>query len=283
MINTDKTFLDTMIRLYGLNKLNSLTKYPSILTYHELGERGKLKETLSEGKSFGYNESEIFVTEKIDGTNSRIVLFTDEKGNLTDFLIGSREDFLFAKGDRIINPTLGIVDTVNENVVKKIKENVSTNIFRPNHIYVIFGETYGGKINAAKNYTMKSNNNVGFRMFDVMEMSCVNAFCILDKTIEKISSWREQGCQHFIPVNELINFSDKLQIERVPYIKVTQGKELPTDIKDTFNWLQSFSRTNAILDTDYTGPGKAEGVVIRTRNRELIRKIRFEDYERTLR
>lgn len=34
-----------------LKKMNSLTKYPSILTYHQLGERGRLTEELSEGRA----------------------------------------------------------------------------------------------------------------------------------------------------------------------------------------------------------------------------------------
>ncbi len=29
-----------------IQKINSITKYPSILTYHEIGERGRLKESV---------------------------------------------------------------------------------------------------------------------------------------------------------------------------------------------------------------------------------------------
>ena len=54
-----------------LAKLNSATKYPSILTYHELGDRGRLKETVQVPFVEG---QEIFVTEKIDGANGRIVV-----------------------------------------------------------------------------------------------------------------------------------------------------------------------------------------------------------------
>ncbi len=35
-----------------LKKINSLTKYPSILTYHKLGERGRLTEELSDERGF---------------------------------------------------------------------------------------------------------------------------------------------------------------------------------------------------------------------------------------
>ena len=54
------------IRRVDLGKLNSMTKYPSILTYHNLGDKGILQETVQipfEGRVIG--------TEKVDGTNTR--------------------------------------------------------------------------------------------------------------------------------------------------------------------------------------------------------------------
>ncbi len=76
---------DFSLRSCDLNKLNSMTKYPSIPTYHALGDKGAL---LEQTVSF---DGEIILTEKIDGTNSRIVLLPD--GN---FVLGSREELLFA-------------------------------------------------------------------------------------------------------------------------------------------------------------------------------------------
>lgn len=88
------------LRSCDLNKLNSMTKYPSIPTYHTLGNKGVL---LEETVRF---EGEVVLTEKVDGTN-RIILLPD--GN---FVLGSREELLFAKGDLIGNPALGIVDAL---------------------------------------------------------------------------------------------------------------------------------------------------------------------------
>jgi ATP-dependent RNA circularization protein (DNA/RNA ligase family) len=48
-----------------------MTKYPSIPTYHTLGDKGIL---LEETISF---DSEVILTEKVDGTNSRIILLPD--------------------------------------------------------------------------------------------------------------------------------------------------------------------------------------------------------------
>ena len=77
---------------WDFDKLNSLTKYPSILTYHELGTKGGLKEGLVEGKSFAGQE--VYITEKVDGTNGRVVFATNDKGEVVDYLLGSRENLL---------------------------------------------------------------------------------------------------------------------------------------------------------------------------------------------
>ncbi|MNJ03530.1 hypothetical protein D3C73_1638880 [compost metagenome] len=57
-----------------LKKINSLTKYPSILTYHQLGERGRLNDELTELKGFS-DSDDVYIYEKVNGENSRIILF----------------------------------------------------------------------------------------------------------------------------------------------------------------------------------------------------------------
>src|SRR5579859_7282712 len=88
-----------------LRKLNSATKYPSIVTYHALGAKGLLTEERTE---FHGN---VFLTEKVDGTNGRAILTPEG-----DWFIGSREELLTAKGDRIPNPALGIVAALRSTV-----------------------------------------------------------------------------------------------------------------------------------------------------------------------
>src|SRR5438034_7509139 len=64
------------IRRIDLGKLNSMTKYPSILTYHALGDKGVLQETVQipfEGRIIG--------TEKVDYTNARLI-FCPEHSDL---------------------------------------------------------------------------------------------------------------------------------------------------------------------------------------------------------
>jgi hypothetical protein len=130
-----------------LNKINSMTKYPSILTYHKLGERGRLLDEVN--ISF---DNPVILTEKIDGVNGRIIVFPDGL-----YIIGSREELLYAKGDLIGNLQLGIVD-----ILKPIAEKLV-----PISIVIIYYlEVYGGKTTKnGKQYT--GNQAMGARLFDI--------------------------------------------------------------------------------------------------------------------
>lgn len=256
--------LDNIVEKYGIKKLNSLTKYPSILVYHEMGDKGILKNCLTEKKSFSDYEK-CFITEKIDGTNSRIIFFNG------DFFIGSREEFLYSKGDRFCNPSLNIVNTI-----KQYAEKICSNIKSDNCMYVIFGETYGGKItSSSKQYT--NDGTCNFRLFDIFLIDEDLINLLLEKPIHDISLWRENNEQKFYNVNKIKEFADMYNIETVPYIEEKSGNDIPINLKDTYEWLLQFKLTHAGINNN----GNSEGVVIRDFNRRFIRKLRFEDYEKT--
>src|SRR5690242_15800816 len=119
-----------------LGSLNSLTKYPSIPTYHTLDPRnGGLRDEVVPftGPVIG--------TEKVDGTNARLILLPDGS-----WLLGSREELLHARGDLIANPSQGIVAALKPVVaaLPPVTDQIRT-------YYV---ELYGGKVGAAaKQYT----------------------------------------------------------------------------------------------------------------------------------
>lgn len=250
--------LNQIIETYGLDKLNSATKYPSILTYHNLGEKGSLLGTLVEDKDF-WLEDTCYITEKIDGTNARIILYDN------DYIIGSREELLYAQYDRITNPQLGIVDTVRNLIGEAV---LSSNF----SLRVIYGEVYGGNVSgASKQYT--TNKSLGFRVFDMAEIP----MSILEETPDKISSWREHQGQLFANVTQMKTFAGRCGLKTVPYITTILGREIPRGRKHIFEFLQQFAETKAGIDVS----GKAEGIVVRNFDRSLIRKMRFEDYERT--
>ncbi len=252
------SIINDIIETFGAEKLNSLTKYPSILTYHDLGERGSLLESLVEGKDYsGFDQC--FITEKIDGTNARIIF--DGK----DYIIGSREELLYARGDRFGNPQLNIVNTIKPIAEKHMKLDGAP-------LWIMFGEVYGGNVtSSSKQYT--ADRTFGFRLFDVAQV----ALDILYEPIEKISSWREHGGQQFMDVNTILLFAEKYGVKSVPYREVVPGNDIPKDRIAMLKFLQKFATTQAGINAQ----GRAEGIVVRDFHRNLIRKMRFEDYERT--
>jgi hypothetical protein len=247
-----------------LDKLNSATKYPSILTYHALGERGALTEELTTFAGITPDE-EVYLTEKVDGTNGRIVLLPDG-----DYFIGSREELLYAKGDRIQNPALNIVETL-----QPLAEQLTDGSFFVG-IHTLYLEVYGGKIGGqAKQYS--GTGRISCRLFDVSYASVR----VLDKPREEIASWRDGGGQDWFSVKLLGEISEQHTIPLVPYLEVDNGEDLPKSVQDMYGLLLAeIPETRVGLD-DKAG-GKPEGLVLRTADRSRIAKARFQDYERTL-
>lgn len=243
-----------------LAALNTATKYPSIPTYHALDPKnGGLLEDVT---AF---PDEVLLTEKVDGTNGRIVLFPDG-----DFFIGSREELLHARGDRIPNLALGIVAAL-EPLADRLRP-------RDEHrqIVVFFLEVYGHKIGgAAKQYT--TTGAVGYRLFDIA--------CILPDVLEwdraQISSWRNNGGQRFCNEATLQRAADAEAIELTPRLDTIPGGELPTDVEDMAAFLAGRLPVTRVGLDDGAG-GSPEGIVLRSTDRSVIAKARFQDYARTL-
>jgi hypothetical protein len=248
-----------------LRKLNSATQYPSIPTYHALGERGRLTET----RNVMFDDvdtDQVEVTEKIDGTNARIILPPLDLGAP---LIGSRTELLTYVGDVIVNPAQGIVDAVRL-IADRITQR---SLYEPDELVVLFGEVYGGKVGSAwKNY---GGANSGFRIFDVARIP----LDVLDWPIERIAGWRDlHRGQAFVRTDVLAQAAETIDEPIVPLL--TDVKPPPAAVADTHQWLTAaLASTHAALDD--TAKGKPEGVVVRTADRGRIAKIRFEDYERT--
>ena len=243
---------------FDLSKLNSLTKYPSIPTYHELGERGILKESHVD---FAHND--IICTEKVDGTNARIIAMPD-----SSYILGSREDLLYASGDIIHNPALGIVDFIRP-FANKFRHS-------DNCVRVFYGELFGGKVGAAsKNYSR--TGAVGWRLFDVVEIWNYEELYALEKS--KIAAWRDNGGQTFLSECDMLNLAESLGMSVTPRLLLTES--LPDTVSDTYSFLKAVSK-DTLVALDDTANKASEGIVVRTSDRKLIAKIRHEDYERTI-
>jgi hypothetical protein len=207
---------------------------------------------------------EVVVTEKINGTNVRLILVPGAPG----WLIGSRSELLTARGDLVANPALGIVSEVRDTAEALLP------LAEAGRVTVVYGEVFGGKVTAASaQYT--STRAVGFRVFDVGSFDVER----LDSPRADISAWRDRGGQDFLTTSELDAAAVTYGLPLVP--RVT-AQAPPTDVRATSAWLNNvLGRSQAVLDE--AALGHAEGVVVRSPDRSQIAKIRVEDYRRTLR
>lgn len=250
------------VRAIDLRVLNSLTKYPSIPTFHTLdAKNGGLLES-----SVGF-EGPVIGTEKVDGTNARIVSLPDGT-----YLLGSREELLYAKGDLIGDPAQGIVAAL-----RPLADTLAP--VAADEIRVHYLEVYGGKITqAAKQYT--GERNVGFRLFDV---AVVDDYATkLSWPAAKVSSWREAGGQSYLPEPDLLDAAARDGLDVTPRLFTLDAGELPTEIEKMSRFLaERLPRTLSALDG--AAGGQAEGIVLRSADRATVAKARFQDYERTLR
>lgn len=250
-------------------RLNSATKYPSIPTYHQLGDKGRLTEERT--ADFGGRPlADLEVTEKIDGTNARLIIPPRDRGAV---VVGSRTELLHYADDLIHNPAQGIVDAVRH-LLEPIRDALACGGVWT----VVYGEVYGHGIGrAARNYT--TTGRTGFAVFDIALVEPD----VLEWSREQIAAWRDDHGQTFVSTGALDIAASALDtpLRRVPALALPGGPP-PASVSDTHDWLRGvITATCGGLDDDATG--RAEGVVVRTVDRTHIAKIRFEDYERTAR
>jgi hypothetical protein len=249
-----------------LDKLNSMTKYPSIPTYHTIDtSNGNLLE-----EPMVFNDT-VFGTEKIDGTNARIIV---PPGG--EYILGSRETLLYARGDLIGDQSFGIV-TALKAIAERCRRVLGWG--QEGAIITLYGEVYGGKISAAsKQYT--GERTVGFRLFDVAYEHCYEDKFTWPR--ERIASWRDNGGQSFSTIEKMLDIAVSTDTICAPLLFSMEKYSLPKTIEETHVFLKKhLPYTYSVLDPSATG-GHGEGIVIRTRDRSQIAKMRFEDYERTL-
>lgn len=255
-------------RTANLRALNSLTKYPSIPTYHELDPRnGNLTE-----EAIGFTGT-VIGTEKVDGTNARIILLPPDDGG---YLLGSREHLLYANGDLIGDPTLGIVEHL-----RSVADGMSRlgGYGHGDTAFVYYLELYGGKIGGqAKQYS--TQGAVGWRLFDVATID--NLEEKLTWAPERISTWRDNGGQRFADETTLQHDAHAAGLDLTPRLFSTFGAALPQTLTGMAELLGAHL-SGTLVALDDSAKGAAEGIVLRAPDRSVIAKARFQDYERTLR
>ena len=274
----------------SLAQLNTLTKYPSILTLHALGERGRLTTDFTTPALFA---QPLTATEKIDGTNARLLVFADGS-----YVVGSRENLLTVSGDLLFDPAVGIVDGLRRLVFPQFADEhghlpwlvYHTAAGQPAPLTVLFGEFYGGKVTgSSKHYGPPEQ--VGFRVFDVVAFPDADALVAqLQADIRDLSTWREAETpaglrygQPFLSETALAAYLAQVGLPAVPKLPAfNSAAAAAATHEQVLEWLrQHIPLTQAALPGQAT-PGRAEGAILRTADRSAIVKVRFEDYERTL-
>lgn len=259
-----------------LDRLNSITKYPSIPTYHVLGPKG----IPTEERAVDFDGEEILVTEKIDGANARIIWWNrrDRIGIDSDewnWIIGSREQLLTADGDVIRNHAMQIVEALLATRFD-VLESPATD----DGIVVYYLEVYGGKTTAgAKNYT--ASNALDVRLFDVLKIPWSQLYRLLDLELSQISALRDAGEIGTWRSDDELMSGVANAWRPFPLVpRLATPLPPPPGPSGMIEWLDGlFERRRTLACIDGV-PGAAEGVVIRTPSRNKIAKIRFEDYKK---
>ncbi|MCD0446255.1 RNA ligase family protein [Glycomyces sp. A-F 0318] len=252
---------------FSLPALDTATKYPSIPTYHVIGERGMLGEDTNVVFEAG---EDVYLTEKVDGTNCRIVVLPGGG----DFLIGTRDLFLYAQGDRVPNQV-----PVNLEILRTLMEPAAAaaDAWTGKAILVVFCEVYGaaGIARGWADYT-GTKTGAGARMFDTATVDPA----VLGWELDRIAGWRERGGQGFAPAcfNPIAQFG----LEPVPHVKIAEGHTIPTGREAAEAWMEALL-PGTLAGLGDGGTGNAEGIVARTADRSKIVKLRKAEYAKTRR
>lgn len=259
--------LQPSLSVAQLPAVDTMTKYPSIPTYH-----GRLPGSglLDEDSRIDF-PGEVIATEKVDGTNVRLIFWPGG-----GYLIGSRERLLYASGDLVGNPELGIVAAL-----KPIADRIDRAGIAPFWPVVMYLELYGGRIGqAATQYRDTDPGQVGWRLFDVA-MFDAGWPLLLNEQPETVAARRDAGkIQRFCSENELTRIAEGKGIALTPRLFSGHGADLPTTLAGVGEMLAAWDRTLVGLADK---SGLSEGIVLRAPDRSVIAKVRREDYARALR
>lgn len=256
-----------------LKRLNSITKYPSIPTFHAMGGRGVIT---PEVNFAGSSSERVIVTEKIDGTNARLITCPGGES----YYMGSREELLTYRDDFVHNPAMGIVDALRVHAEEILARGGD---WDDDGIVVFYFEVYGEPVKSKymRSYTSTAVRASGARLFDVMRLDGRELESLMGLPTPEIARWRDGNGQPFMNETDLMHLADAHGISLVPR---WTSMAPPATLEQAHAWLQREAQTTlASLDGGPVGSGgKPEGVVIRDSARTRICKLRFEDYERTL-
>lgn len=238
--------MNTLVRLADLGRLHARTAYPLPPSYHPPDP-----DTGGLGPVLPRPAGDVIAVELLDGVTCRVVLFADGS-----YLIGTPQRWLYASGDVVANPALGVVQTVRP-LADRLSADASV---ESETVLVVYGEVFGGKTPAAARYT--SRGEIGYRTTDVATVSLTG-----------------EGGVAFLPEKELQAFAAEHGLPLAPRVARFPARDLPTKPDGVLTLLEELlpsSRCRLDADAD----ADPAGLIVRSPDRSWIAGLRFDDYRR---
>jgi len=255
-----------------LERENTLTKFPSIPTFHRL-QNGVLTDEVAVPEVAG---KEIVAAEKIDGINLRIAI------GAGTVAIGTRENYIFSSTSSIV---------CNRHIVEALLSTGVRVIPEPHgkQPVVVYGELFGKKFNGGSVYS-KNPKLAGFRVFAVREIGQLDTEKYLESDVPlgviaaKRERW-ELGIRLLGKgaTSQTLKSYGVFGAEPVPLLEAPP-LEVGMGLEETYQWMNSVVwLTNVPLDDEPMKNRRAEGLVVHVEGTNAVAKLRFADYERALR
>jgi hypothetical protein len=255
---------------FGLDHdmLNTITKYPSIGTFHPLLVGGILGETTTVEFT-----GPVHVSEKIDGQNIRVIFLRDGR-----YVIGTREKLLHCSSDYLCDNTHGIVPTLIP-LIPDLRAGLPAQ--QPG-ITVYYMEIFGGTdlTRASRQYT--SDRVVGLRLFDIATIP--DPSIVQDMTKAQAAAWRDRGGPSFHTEQQLQDTAPRVGLPLTPRLTTLDATELPVTVAEAHHWIGTVLpglRSRSVLDENASG--EAEGVVLTNTDHTSRAKLKLANYTRTAR
>jgi len=193
------------IKMETIEELNDFTKYEKFSSPFKKDEKFMNTEELSQQLPKG----KWILTEKIDGTNIRIILTKPDEEGERIIHIGSRK-LILNPSDKGSKVYLDCLEDVNLNKIKEYFKDV-------NSIVVIYGEGYGAGVQKGGIYSSKKR----FRVFDIrigkayQDFNYVQKVCV-DNQMNLVPIFGDVDTIHFNGcIEDLKNFNNTLIKEGV--------------------------------------------------------------------
>jgi hypothetical protein len=255
---------------FTLAKLDTATKYPSIETYHKLGERGRLLDELNHQWP---DDEIVHVSEKIDGMNGRLIFLP---GRNAPWIAGTRDQLVAASSDVIWDNAQGVAGALlGPNAPKPWM--LPNYILEDSYVFVTYFEVYGHKSTPHWNEYSPDGREPMIRLFDAQffQQDWLQNF----KSVEDVARSRDSDGGIWFVKDMLENLAEALNVRCVPDLWTGPGADLPKDVLNMDRFMFGLGRDTK---AGVNGSGRSEGIVLRTAGRKVIAKARRQSYDKTL-